>query len=112
MTTMLKIQFLLFLSFIFATAIQAQGAAYQVRRDSANNYLLVQGNTAAPLDTAAVSQAVHERDAVEADLAGEVNLLQQLITAKRRLLAVQEEKKTLQDILQQARNLPKVPPKK
>ncbi len=75
---------------------------YQVKHDS-TGFKLIQDGQAIPFDTAFVAATLKTKAEEETAIQTEINLLEQLLLRRRQLAAVVEEKKTLQDIINQAR---------
>jgi len=75
---------------------------YTVKHDS-TGFKLIQDGQAVPFDTAFVATSLKIKTEEETALQTEILLLEQLLQRRRQLAAVLEEKKTLADILNQAR---------
>lgn len=87
----------------FAQAATAQIAAdYQIeKRDS--GFALIQNGRAVPFDTAQVQQNLVQKSDEVGALETEIALLERLVLLRRQLAVAREEKRTLIDILEKAR---------
>ena len=100
---MTKLKFILLFSIVFAATCTAQNI---VTRDSLGAYRITQGrNRPVPLDTAIISTALKQKAQDQQVLQDEIALMEQLLQRRRQLAAVIEDRRTLTDILEQARAL-------
>ncbi len=99
MKSTLPIALLLF----FATASPAQTPAdYQIElRES--GYVLIQNGRTVPFDTVQVQQNLMQKTEEATTLETEIGLLERLVVLRRQLALVREEKRTLSDIIEKAR---------
>lgn len=93
---------LLLLLFGGMASAQTANNNYQVTHDS-TGFKLIQDGQAIPFDTAFVAATLKTKAEEETAIQTEISLLEQLLNRRRQLAAVVEEKKTLQDIIKQAR---------
>ena len=100
---MTKLKFILLFTIAFAANCTAQNI---VTRDSLGAYRITQGrNRPVPLDTAIISTALKQKAQDQQVLQDEIALMEQLLQRRRQLAAVIEDRRTLTDILEQARAL-------
>ena len=94
---------LFLLSLFLATQATAQIAPdYQIeKRDSA--FVLIQNGRAVPFDTAQVQLNLMQKSEEVGALETEIALLERLVMLRRQLAVAREEKRTLIDILEKAR---------
>lgn len=95
---------MLFLTFgLFSSLATAQIAPdYQIeKRDSA--FVLIQNGRAVPFDTAQVQQNLVQKSDEVGALETEIALLERLVMLRRQLAVASEEKRTLIDIIEKAR---------
>ena len=82
--------------------LQAQSSDYQVLRGE-QDFVLKQNGKSVVFDTASVKVNLQQKGEEVLALESEIATLERLLTLRRQLLAVREEKRTLGDILQKAR---------
>lgn len=98
---MLKTFFIAILSLFFLSVCTAQNI---VTRDSLGAYRITQGrNRPVPLDTVIISTALKQKAQDQQVLQDEIALMEQILQRRRQLAAVIEDRRTLTDILEQAR---------
>lgn len=101
---MLKTFFLTILTLFTICAMQGQNV---VTRDS-TGYRLTQGRgRSVPLDTVQIATALKSKSQDQEVVQSEITLMEQLLQRRRQLAAIIEDKRTLSDILDQARKLKK-----
>jgi hypothetical protein len=100
---MIKLKLIL----IFTIALAATSTAQNiVTRDSLGAYRITQGrNRPVPLDTAIISTALKQKVQDQQVVQDEITLMEQILQRRRQLAAIIEDKRTLTDILEQARAL-------
>lgn len=104
----LVIPFLL-LSF-FATAQTA--ADYKIEKRDSLGYVLLQNGRTVPFDTAQVQTNLAQKTEEVGVIETEIALLERLVMLRRQLAVAREEKRTLNDILEKARQCTEVTPSK
>jgi hypothetical protein len=97
--------FILFILFTLVGVSQtaAQDLNYKVSRDSAGFILINPNGQQLRFDTGYVSTQIRTRDSEAIKVEQEIKLLEELIAYRRRLDAINEERKTLINIITQAR---------
>ena len=95
---------------LFATA--QTGSDYKIEKRDSLGYVLLQNGRTVPFDTAQVqtnlAQKIEEVGVIET----EIGLLERLVMLRRQLAVAREEKRTLNDILEKARQCTEVTPSK
>jgi hypothetical protein len=100
---MIKLKLILIFTIAISAACTAQNI---VTRDSLGAYRITQGrNRPVPLDTAIISTALKQKGQDQQVVQDEITLMEQLLQRRRQLAAIIEDKRTLTDILEQARAL-------
>ena len=104
----LVIPFLL-LSF-FATA--QTGSDYKIEKRDSLGYVLLQNGRTVPFDTAQVQTNLVQKSEEVGVIETEIGLLERLVMLRRQLAVAREEKRTLNDILEKARQCTEATPPK
>lgn len=91
--------------FLLASAFgaAAQTPQFSVARDSAGFFLVQDGGTKTPFDTAAVAQNLREKMTTELELRKEADLLERLLQIRKSLAILTEERRVLSEIIEKAK---------
>lgn len=95
---------LLFTIFLIAAFAAKAQTDFQVERDTAGQFLLIQDGAKTVFDTAFVANSLVTKTKEESAIKAEIELLERLILLRRQLAVVSDERKTLNDILKKSRN--------
>ena len=94
---------------LFATA--QTGSDYKIEKRDSLGYVLLQNGRTVPFDTAQVLTNLAQKAEEVGVIETEIGLLERLVMLRRQLAVAREEKRTLNDILEKARQCT-VPPSK
>ncbi len=101
----------LFSTFLYFSAPAQTGSDYKIEKRDSLGYILLQNGRTVPFDTAQVqvnlAKKAEEVNAIET----EIGLLERLVMLRRQLAVAREEKRTLNDILEKARQCTPSPSK-
>jgi hypothetical protein len=105
---------LLFLlsTFLFFSATAQTAADYKIEKRDSLGYVLLQNGRTVPFDTAQVQTNLVQKSEEVATIETEIGLLERLVMLRRQLAVAREEKRTLNDILEKARQCTEVTPSK
>lgn len=93
--------FFLFAALLMCSAAHAQ-INYSIERDSAGFVMIQEGRTVA-FDTATVHRNLAQKDQALQVLENEIQLIERLVLLRRQAALVRDERNTLTDILEKAR---------
>lgn len=86
---------------LFATA--QTGSDYKIEKHDSLGYVLLQNGRTVPFDTAQVQTNLAQKSEEVGVIETEIGLLERLVMLRRQLAVAREEKRTLNDILEKAR---------
>ena len=86
---------------LFATA--QTGSDYKIEKRDSLGYVLLQNGRTVPFDTAQVQVNLVQKTEEVNTIETEIGLLERLVMLRRQLAVAREEKRTLNDILEKAR---------
>jgi hypothetical protein len=95
---------------LFATA--QTGSDYKIEKRDSLGYVLLQNGRTVPFDTAQVQTNLAQKTEEVGVIETEIGLLERLVMLRRQLAVAREEKRTLNDILEKARQCTEVTPSK
>ncbi|MBK8924275.1 MAG: hypothetical protein IPM81_22750 [Saprospirales bacterium] len=95
---------------LFATA--QTGSDYKIEKRDSLGYVLLQNGRTVPFDTAQVQTNLAQKTEEVGTIETEIGLLERLVMLRRQLALAREEKRTLNDILEKARQCTEVTPSK
>ncbi len=95
---------------LFATA--QTGSDYKIEKRDSLGYVLLQNGRTVPFDTAQVQTNLLQKTEEVGVIETEIGLLERLVMLRRQLAVAREEKRTLNDILEKARQCTEVTPSK
>ena len=95
---------------LFATA--QTGSDYKIEKRDSLGYVLLQNGRTVPFDTAQVLTTLAQKAEEVGVIETEIGLLERLVMLRRQLAVAREEKRTLNDILEKARQCTEVTPSK
>ena len=95
---------------LFATA--QTGSDYKIEKRDSLGYVLLQNGRPVPFDTAQVQTNLAQKTEEVGVIETEIGLLERLVMLRRQLAVAREEKRTLNDILEKARQCTEVTPSK
>ena len=95
---------------LFATA--QTGSDYKIEKRDSLGYVLLQNGRTVPFDTAQVQTNLAQKTEEVGVIETEIGLLERLVLLRRQLAVAREEKRTLNDILEKARQCTEVTPSK
>ncbi|MCK6694661.1 MAG: hypothetical protein L6Q97_21500 [Thermoanaerobaculia bacterium] len=95
---------------LFATA--QTGSDYKIEKRDSLGYILLQNGRTVPFDTAQVQTNLAQKTEEVGVIETEIGLLERLVMLRRQLAVAREEKRTLNDILEKARQCTEVTPSK
>ena len=95
---------------LFATA--QTGSDYKIEKRDSLGYVLLQNGRTVPFDTAQVQANLAQKTEEVGFIETEIGLLERLVMLRRQLAVAREEKRTLNDILEKARQCTAVIPSK
>ena len=95
---------------LFATA--QTGCDYIIEKRDSLGYVLLQNGRTVPFDTAQVQTNLVQKSEEVGVIETEIGLLERLVMLRRQLAVAREEKRTLNDILEKARQCTEVTPSK
>ena len=102
---------LLFLTLITQASAQT-GSDYKIEKRDSLGYVLLQNGRTVPFDTAQVQTNLLQKSEEVGVIETEIGLLERLVMLRRQLAVAREEKRTLNDILEKARQCTEVTPSK
>ena len=91
---------------LFATA--QTGSDYKIEKRDSLGYVLLQNGRTVPFDTAQVQTNLLQKSEEVGVIETEIGLLERLVMLRRQLAVAREEKRTLNDILEKARQCTEV----
>ena len=100
-----------FLLLSFFAAAQT-GSDYKIEKRDSLGYVLLQNGRTVPFDTAQVQTNLVQKSEEVGVIETEIGLLERLVMLRRQLAVAREEKRTLNDILEKARQCTEVTPSK
>lgn len=95
---------------LFATA--QPGSDYKIEKRDSLGYVLLQNGRTVPFDTAQVQTNLVQKSEEVGVIETEIGLLERLVMLRRQLALAREEKRTLNDILEKARQCTEATPSK
>ena len=95
---------------LFATA--QTGSDYKIEKRDSLGYVLLQNGRTVTFDTAQVQTNLAQKTEEVGVIETEIGLLERLVMLRRQLAVAREEKRTLNDILEKARQCTEVTPSK
>ncbi len=95
---------------LFATA--QTGSDYKIEKRDSLGYVLLQNGRTVPFDTAQVQTNLLQKSEEVGVIETEIGLLERLVMLRRQLAVAREEKRTLNDILEKARQCTEATPSK
>ena len=95
---------------LFATA--QTRSDYKIEKRDDLGYVLLQNGRTVPFDTAQVQTNLAQKSEEVGVIETEIGLLERLVMLRRQLAVAREEKRTLTDILEKARQCTEVTPSK
>ena len=101
----------LFSTFLFFSASAQTGSDYKIEKHDSLGYVLLQNGRTVPFDTAQVQTNLVQKTEEVGTIETEIGLLERLVMLRRQLAVAREEKRTLNDILEKARQCTASPSK-
>lgn len=105
--------FLILLTFCCSVSIATAQISgdYKIEKRDSLGYVLIQNGKTVPFDTAQVQTNLVQKTEEVGTIESEIALVERLVMLRRQLAVAREEKRTLNDILEKARQCT-VPPSK
>ena len=106
------IHILSFLLLSTALATAQTGTDYKIEKRDSLGYVLIQNGKTVPFDTVQVQTNLVQKTEEVGTIETEIALVERLVMLRRQLAVAREEKRTLNDILEKARQCTEVTPSK